>query len=78
MYARHGLKAPCYDNGMVTYHTHIQISVYHDADFVCHFDSVGELVGIYQVKNKTCCGDLGEYALGAAAYGFGLLFTDYF
>jgi len=60
---------------MVTYHTHLQIGVDYHADFVGYFDTFGELVGIYQVKNKTRHRDFGEYAFGLTAYGFGLLFA---
>ena len=75
MYARHGLAAPCYDYAVVTNHSHLQISVHYDVDFVRHFDTFGELVGVYQVKNKTCRGDAREHAFGLAADGFGLLFA---
>jgi len=63
---------------MVPYHTHVQIGFDYNANSVCHFDSVGELVGIYQVKNKTRHRDFGEYAPRLAAYSFGLLFADCF
>jgi len=72
----HGLEAPCYDDGMVSNYTHLQVGVNYNADFVRYFDSLGELAGIYQVPYQACSRDACKYAIGLATYGFGFLFVD--